>query len=292
MHCPVPGRAIFRKAAVFAAAVIALVAWQAPAHAAEQANPEADRLAFQAYFRQRFPTVKSDDWGNGPYAVDAGMRKQWEDIMQFPPYDFALDEGKAAFDHPFANGHTYAECFADKGIGIRQNYPYFDTKTGEVVTIDLAINRCREANGEKPLKYEKGLLASIDAYMASTSRGKPFDIRIPDDPRALAAYEAGKEFFYARRGQLNFSCASCHVQAAGKRLRGDILAPALGILAAFPLYRSDWGSMGTIDRRFTSCNLQVRSVPFAPEDKTYRDLEYFLSYMSNGVPITGPGARP
>lgn len=262
------------------------------ARAAEAPDPVADQHAFQAYFRSRFPAVPLEEFGNGPYAVNAPMRKQWDEIMQFPPYDFALEEGKTAFAQPFANGHSYADCFPNKGIGIRQTFPYFDTKTGEVVTLDLAINRCREANGEKPLAYQTGLMASITAYMAETSRGNAFDIKLPDDPRALAAYEDGKRFFYTRRGQLNFSCASCHVQAAGQRLRGDILAPALGILAAFPIYRSDWGSMGTIDRRFTSCNAQVRSVPFAPQDKTYRDLEYFLSYMSNGVPITGPGARP
>jgi len=128
--------------------------------------------------------------------------------------------------------------------------------------------------------------------MAETSRDKPFDITIPDDPRAIAAYEAGKKYFYTRRGQLNFSCASCHVVAAGQRMRGDILAPAMGILAAFPIYRSDWGSMGTIDRRFTSCSSQMRSEPLKPQDVAYRNLEYFLSYMSNGVPITGPGTRP
>jgi sulfur-oxidizing protein SoxA len=50
--------------------------------------------------------------------------------------------------------------------------------------------------------------------------------------------------------------------------------------------------MGTVDRRFISCNLQTRAVPFAPEAKVYRDLEYFLSYMSNGVPLAGPGTRP
>jgi len=273
-------------------AIAALLGFVSLARAAQAPNPAADQRAFQAYFRSRFPTVKLADFGNGPYAVNALMRKQWEEIMAFPPYDFALDAGKAAFAKPFANGRGYADCFPNKGIGIRQTFPYFDTKTGEVVTLDLAINRCRIANGEKPLPYQVGLMAAITAYMAETSRGKAFDIKIPDDPRALAAYEDGKRFFYARRGQLNFSCASCHVQAAGQRLRGDILAPALGILAAFPIYRSDWGSMGTIDRRFTSCNAQVRSVPFAPQDKTYRDLEYFLSYMSNGVPITGPGARP
>lgn len=292
MRRSAPGKAWLRRAALSAGALVVFALTPALAQTAQKPNPEADRLAFQAYFKQHFPDVKNGDWGNGPYAVNVAMRKQWEDIMAFPPYDFALSDGKAEFERKFADGKTYADCFPNKGIGIRQGYPYFDLKTGEIVTLDLAINRCREANGEKALSYQKGLIASIAAYMASTSRGKPFDIKIPDDPRALAAYEAGKEFFYRRQGQLNFSCASCHVQSAGKRLRGDILAPALGILASFPIYRSDWGSMGTIDRRFVSCSAQVRSVPFKPQSKTYRDLDYFLSYMSNGVPITGPGTRP
>ncbi len=277
------------QAAVLVAAVAALGGATAEP---DKTDPLADQKAFQASFRVRFPQVPFADFANGPYAVNAAMRKQWEEIMQFPPYDFALDEGKTAFETPFANGKSYADCFTNKGIGVRQDFPYFDTKTREVVTLDLAINRCREANGEKPLPYQTGMMASITAYMAETSRDKPFDIKIPDDPRAMAAYEDGKEYFYTRRGQLNFSCASCHVGAAGQRLRGDILAPAVGILAAFPIYRSDWGSMGTIDRRFTSCSAQMRSEPLPPQDKSYRDLEYFLSYMSNGVPISGPGTRP
>ena len=255
-------------------------------------TPATDQKAFNTFFRSRFPEVPPADFANGPYAVNAPMRKQWEEIMQFPPYDFALDEGQTAFATPFANGHTYADCFPNGGVGIRQDFPYFDAKSGEIVTLDLAINRCRVANGEKPLPYQTGMMASITAYMAETSRGKPFDIKIPDDPRALAAYEAGKKFFYSRRGQLNFSCASCHVESSGQRMRADILAPALGILAAFPIYRSDWGSMGTIDRRFTSCSAQMRSEPLPPQDPSYRAVEYFLSYMSNGIPISGPGTRP
>ena len=123
-------------------------------------------------------------------------------------------------------------------------------------------------------------MASLTAYMAFTSRGKPFDIKIPNDPRALAAYENGEKYFYSRRGQLNFSCASCHVQSAGEHIRTEVLAPALGILAAMPIYRSEWGSMGTISRRFVTCNSQVRGVPIEPQDENYRDLEYYLSYMA------------
>ena len=79
--------------------------------------------------------------------------------------------------------------------------------------------------------YVKDEMASLTAYMAYTSRGKPFDIKIPNDPRALAAYENGEKYFYSRRGQLNFSCASCHVQSAGEHIRTDVLAPAIGLLA-------------------------------------------------------------
>ena len=132
------------------------------------------------------------------------------------------------------------------------------------VTLDLALNQCRQANGEQPLYYIKDDMAALTAYMAFTSRGKPFDIKIPNDPRALAAYRKGEEYFYTRRGQLNFSCASCHVQSPGDHIRTEVLAPALGILAALPIYRSEWGSMGTISRRFVTCNSQVRGVPLKP----------------------------
>lgn len=279
-----------RGAMLIAIAAAALMA--RAAYAADTANPQADFKAFQAYFTKRFPKVPLNDFVNGPYSMDAGLRKQWTEIDAFPPYQFALDKGKQMFEAPFPNGKTYADCFPNKGIGIRQNYPYFDTKSGEVITLDVAINQCRQENGQPPLNYTKDDMAALTAYMAYTSRGKPFDIKIPDDPRALAAYRKGEEYFYTRRGQLNFSCASCHVQSAGKHIRTEVLAPALGLVAAMPIYRSEWGGMGTTSRRFTSCNSQVRATPLKPEDPLYRDVEYYLSYMSNGLPISGPGARP
>lgn len=261
-------------------------------HAADSPNPPADLKAFQKYFTDKFPKLKLKDFVNGPYSMDKGLYKQWKEKEEFPPYEFALAAGKEMFEKPFKNGKTFADCFPHKGIGIRQNYPYFDEKQGKVVTLELAVNQCLESNGEKPFSFTKDEMASVTAYMAFTSRGKPFNIKIPKDPRALAAYENGKRYFYTRRGQLNFSCATCHVQTPGNHIRAEVLAPALGILNAMPIYRSAWGGMGTTSRRFTTCNSQVRAVPLTPQDDEYRDLEYYLSYVSNGLPISGPGARP
>jgi sulfur-oxidizing protein SoxA len=285
-------RSIFRSAAAGLVLAALTFGGAQTSCAADNPNPPADLKAFQKYFTDKFPKVKLEDFVNGPYSMDEGLYKQWKEKEEFPPYEFALDAGKELFNKPFKNGKSFADCFPNKGIGIRQNYPYFDEKQGKVITLELAVNQCLESNGEKPFSYTKDDMASVTAYMAFTSRGKPFDIKIPNDPRALAAYENGKRYFYTRRGQLNFSCATCHVQSPGDHIRAEVLAPALGILNAMPIYRSEWGGMGTISRRFTSCNSQVRAVPLKPQDDEYRDLEYYLSYVSNGLPISGPGARP
>jgi sulfur-oxidizing protein SoxA len=258
----------------------------------DKIDPAADAKAFQNYFFKKFPNVKRGDFVNGPYSMNEDMKRQWREKEEFPPYEFALDAGKEMFSTPFKNGKTYADCFPNGGIGIRQTYPMFDQTEGKVVTLELALNRCREANGEAPYSYVKDEMASLTAYMAFTSRDKPMDIKIPDDPRALEAFENGKRYFYTRRGQLNFSCASCHVQSPGERIRAEVLAPALGILNAMPIYRSEWSGMGTTSRRFVTCNSQTRAVPLEPQSDEYRDLEYYLSYVSNGLPISGPGARP
>ncbi len=273
---------------------VAIVAGTAqPLLAADRAgDPKADFKAFRDYFTKRFPKVKLDDFVNGPYSMDEGLRKQWLAKEEFPPYEFAVEKGKQMFATPFKNGKSYGDCFPNKGIGVRQMYPMFDAKSGQVITLEVAVNQCRETNGEKPFDMTKDDMAAVTAYMAFTSRGKPFDIKIPNDPRALAAYKKGEQYFYTRRGQLNFSCASCHVQSPGERIRTEVLAPALGITAALPIYRSEWGGMGTTSRRFTTCNIQVRGVPLKPGDDAYRDVEYYLSYMANGLPISGPGARP
>jgi sulfur-oxidizing protein SoxA len=277
-----------KRVAMAAAVVIGVLSTGTAANA----SPQQDLQAFRNYFKTRFPDVAFDDYVNGPYALDKSLRAQWKSIMEFPPYAFALDEGKKLFHTPFKTGKTYADCFENGGVGVRQNYPYFDKKRGQIVTLELAINQCREKHGEKPLQYKKGKMAALSAYMSYMSRGKRFDIKVPDDPKALAAYRKGKEYFYSRHGQLGFSCASCHVQEAGKKVRAQLLAPALGIVASFPIYRSKWGSMGTLDRRFGGCNRNVRAKPFKAQSETYRDLEYFLTYMSNGLPVAGPGSRP
>lgn len=279
------GRLITR--ALLAAAMLAGLTAMLPV----AASPEEDQQKFQNFFLQRFPAVPFQEFANGVYAIDADARAQWESIEEFPPYEIAIEEGKELFNTPFKNGKGYADCFRNGGVGISGDFPYFDTRSKRVITLELAINECRKLHGEAALPYNGDSIAAITAYMAYTSRGQIIQIKIPRDAAALAAYEAGKRFFYARRGQLNMSCAHCHVDYSGQRLRSEILSPPLGHTSHWPVYRAEWQEVGTLHRRFAGCNEEIRAKPFALQSEEYRNLEYFLGYMSNGIPLNGPAFR-
>jgi len=256
------------------------------------ADPEEDRMAMVNYYTQRFPAVPMQEFANGLYAFNEDAREQWLEMEDFPLYEMAVEDGQALFEVSFANGKSYADCFENGGIGVRQNYPYFDSDVGEVITLELAINQCRAANGEEPLPYGTGDLAEISAYMSFTSRGNVVDVQVPvDDPAALAAYELGKQFYYTRRGQLNFACSSCHVQSAGLKLRADQLSTTLGHTTHWPVHRAKWAELGTLQYRIAECNSQVWAKPLEAQSIEYRNLEYFLSYISNGLELNGPASR-
>ncbi len=256
------------------------------------AGPLEDQKLFREHYQKQFPRLALKDYADGIYAIDEDSRESWQIIEEFPPYELAIEAGENWFNQAFTNGKHYSDCLPNKGITISHRYPRWDKTQGKVITLALALNQCREKNGEPALPYQKGKIAEILAYLAYTSRGKLIDIEIPEsDPRALDAYEQGKRYYYQRRGQLNFSCAICHVQNAGKYIRSERLSPSLGHTSGWPTYRLKWGEIGTLHRRFIGCHKQIRAKIPKPQNEDLRNLEYFLTFMGNGIPINGPSTR-
>lgn len=256
------------------------------------AGPEEDRAAFVAYYEARFPDVPFAEYANGIYAIDEDARSQWQEIEEFPPYEFAIGTGATLWGQPLAGDQAYSDCFDRPVDEIRASYPRFETARGEVVTLEVAINACREDLGLQAYAYDSDELISITAYLAFEARGRTVDTHVPpEQPGALEAYQSGKRFYYSKRGQLNFACSDCHVLSAGQYVRADRLSPSLGHPTHFPVYRSKLGAMITLHQRFAGCVRDVRARPFALQSTEYRNLEYFLSYMSNGLEFNGPGAR-
>ena len=257
----------------------------------QASSPSEDTEALRGYFKKTLgEEVNLDDFINGTYALNEDARSQWEDIEEFPPYEIALEKGAEIWDKKFKNGKSFSSCFGSDITNVRAKYPYHDEEKDTVVTLEGDINKCLTDNGEKPFKWKKGNIAAVSAHIAYAGRGNKIDVQ-PKTEKAKAWYKKGKQFFYAKRGQLNLACADCHVYYANRRVRGETLSPALGHVSHFPVFRSKWGNLGTLHRRYAGCNSQVRAKPFKAQSDEYRALEYFQAVMSNGLELNGPGSR-
>lgn len=248
------------------------------------ATPEQDRQALIKYYTQKYPNVKVDDYVYGALAFDADSKAQYNSIMEFPPYESVIDEGRKMWETPFKNGKRYADCFPNGGKQLAGNYPMFDETKGKVVTLQDALNNCRVANGEEAFKVnDMKTMGTLTSYMRTLSDGMLMNVKV-EGPRAMAAYEDGKKTFFTRKGQLNFACANCHVQNGGTRLRSEIISPVVGHAVHWPVFRGG-ENLVTLQQRYQGCFQQVRAVPPPQGGETMNNLEYFHSALSNGMPM-------
>lgn len=260
--------------------------------ASASASPDLDVSNIDNYFLNRFPTLSLNDFVNGAYALNNDLAAQFKSISEFSPIEIYIEQGKTLYETPFPNGKYYKDCLRNGGIGIAQFYPYFDGKDGKVKSLSYEINQCRIRNSAPEYAFSDQELLAILAYLTATSAGKKVTVTIPDDPRALQAYEEGKRYYYSRRGKLNLSCSHCHVQYAGRKFRGNVLSPALGQATHWPVYHTSAGILGSLHGRYQGCIQAMGEEP--PKDlqsDLYNNLEYFHATMSNGIVMPGPVTR-
>lgn len=284
-------------------------------HAADfNAQAEKDRIAAIKYFEAKFAdpeknkdkffpystndelkndyakNLKHNDFAIGAYSFSKDAKSQYEAIKEMPPYDAGIEKGEELYNKKFANGKSLATCFPDTKVA--GNYPYFDEKKKELVSLTSAVNDCLRANGEAEWNTQKGDMANFQGFLASTTTeaGKKVDIKIAS-AEAKKAYENGKEYYYSQKGYLKLSCAECHVQGAGVRVRNEKLSPLTGQTTHFPAYRLKWDELGTLERRISGCIVDQGQVPPKDESTQMKELLYFLAYMSNGMAVDGPDVR-
>ena len=103
-------------------------------------------------------------------------------------------------------------------------------------------------------------------------------------------FEQGRRLYFTRLGQRNFACASCHLQGAGKHYTETPLSPAVGQATHWPVIRD--GNPVTLQTRIRECLELMGAAPFAAGSDELNHLEYFLSYLSNGLPLKANVWRP
>ena len=258
--------------------------WLLCCGSADCASPNEERQQLIAFFEQRFPGVSLDGYVYGALIANPGGREQYDQIMEFPPFVGDIEQGRKIWETPFRNGKTFSDCFANGGRNVVGNYPYYEEKLDRVLTFENALNGCLRQNAEPEMAYGKRYpMGVLSAYARTLSDSMRIDVKV-DTPGALAKYQAGRALFYRRIGQLNAACAGCHIHNAGNIMRMEIISPALGQATHWPIFRGGEELM-TFQGRFKRCMEQMRATPFGFDSEEWNNLEFYLSYLSNGLPL-------
>lgn len=251
-----------------------------------------DIRQFQQFFLSRFPDVPLEAYQDGVNALPQYARRKlgWELLMEYPPYESEMIIAEEIWQATLPSGSTLKQCFTGKPPPTA--YPYYFN--GEVHTIVGDINRCLLENGAQELDGMSNQMALLAAAFKAPWSGQILDIDFRSE-RIRAFYQKGRQYFWAKRGQLNLSCANCHVHNAGNQLRGDVLSAALGHASGYPAYSINWSiqgePMGTLHRRYAQCNRLVGAAPLPAQSEEYIALEIYQTIMSTGIPIKVPSQR-
>jgi sulfur-oxidizing protein SoxA len=103
------------------------------------------------------------------------------------------------------------------------------------------------------------------------------------------AFERGRERYRRRIGQMNLACIHCHQRNWGKTLLAQTISQGHG--NAFPAYRLEWQSLGSLQRRLRACYYGVRAEmpPYGADELL--ELEVYLAWRGRGLPVEAPGVR-
>lgn len=221
-------------------------------------------------------------------------------------YEFMSRESQAMQDDDAANPamlwvldgealwkqYGCAQCHGDAAAsmkGIAARYPAFDEKRRRLLNLEQRVNVCRsERQGEAPLRYESKELVALTAYIALQSRGMPIAVSVDGPSRRYL--DAGKALFKKRQGQLSLSCEQCHDEHWGRHLAGNVIPQAHP--TGYPLYRLEWQSVGSLERRLRNCLIGVRAEPYDYGAPELVELELYLMSRARGMKMDAPAVRP
>jgi sulfur-oxidizing protein SoxA len=189
-------------------------------------------------------------------------------------------------------GRACADCHGDaktsmKGMAAR--YPAFEPTLNRPVDLEQRINLCRSKHQQaQPFAFEDKDLLALTAFVAMQSRGEA--VAPPEDPRLQPFRDKGHALFTQRMGQINLSCAQCHDDNWGKHLAGNAIPQAHP--TGYPIYRLEWQSLGSLQRRLRNCMIGMRAETFAYGAPENVDMELYLMWRARGMKMEAPAVRP
>jgi sulfur-oxidizing protein SoxA len=172
--------------------------------------------------------------------------------------------------------------------GAATRFPAYFKLSKKPITIEARINLCRAKFMQaRPLPSESEPLLALAIYVKRQSKGMAMSVT--GEGPLEAFLRKGKDYYTARRGQLDTSCAACHDKYAGKRYRAVKMSQ--GHANGFPAYSQGKKKTGSLLRQVNQCLARLRATPLKAGSDQLANLELYLAWRASGLEIETPAVR-
>ena len=203
-----------------------------------------------------------------------------------------VEKGQKLFNTPGDNGKTCATCHGKDGEKLNTKkiaqFPVFNKEYNEPFTLQRQINACWEDQLDNvPFIDDCVEIVALETFVRHKAKGETVNVDVSGDLKPY--YEAGKELYNTRFGQLDMACKHCHDYFTGRKMRNQVLSQ--GHSNGFPEYRLGTGRITSLQRRLRECFVSFRATPFDFGAEEWINLEVYLHARGNGLKIETPAVR-
>jgi len=233
-----------------------------------------------------------------------------QNLMMMPdnPAYWLEEDGKALFHEKRGPNKVSLEgCDLGKGPGVVKGayveLPRYFEDTGKVMDLESRLVYCMTelqgfAKDDPAVKKRHGSssdMMQLQTYIAAQSNGMAWKPPL-DHPMEKAMRDAGEVLFYRRAGMSDFSCATCHTNPSGTRIRASVLPninePEEWTKAiSWPAERVGHGNVRSSQHRMRGCYYQMRQAGLQSNAEAAMALMTFWTDAARGQPAILPDLK-
>jgi len=199
-----------------------------------------------------------------------------------------LGEGAGKLEGAFARLPRYFKD-ADRVMDLEQRLHWCMVNLQGLDTKDIIARRFGSPGKTSDME-------DLVGFIANKSSGMKLSVQL-EHPKEQEMYAVGEALFYERRGQWDFSCATCHADD-GKRIRlqglPNLTKPGKAVqvtMGTWPAYRVSQSQLRTMQHRLFDCFRQQRWAQPDYLSDSLTALTVYLNRTAEGAEIQVPAIK-
>lgn len=199
-----------------------------------------------------------------------------------------LGEGPGKLEGAFARLPRYFKD-ADRVMDLEQRLHWCMVNLQGLDTKDIVARRFGSPGKTSDME-------DLVGFIANKSSGMKLSLKL-EHPKEQEMFAVGEALFYERRGQWDFSCATCHADD-GKRIRlqglPNLTKPGKAVqltMGSWPAYRVSQSQLRTMQHRLFDCFRQQRWAQPDYLSDSLTALTVYLNQTAAGAEIQVPAIK-